>query len=72
NLPGLTLSAQSQNELEQQLPKLAQFSPNPTVRQGFLHYLQHSYQIPGRWQEADDAHLQAACAHLLREVKALG
>lgn len=72
NLPGLTLSAQNQNELEQQLPKLAQFSPNPTVRQGFLHYLQHSYQIPGRWQEADDAHLQAACAHLLREVKALG
>ena len=72
NLPGLTLSAQSQNELEQQLPRLAQFSPNPTVRQGFLHYLQHSYQIPGRWQDANDIHIQAACAHLLREVQALG
>ncbi|MCD8521830.1 MAG: hypothetical protein LRY66_18145 [Saccharospirillaceae bacterium] len=72
NLPGLTLSAQNQTELEQQLPRIAQFSPNPTVRQGFLHYLQHDYQIPGRWQEADDEHIQAACAHLLREVNPLG
>lgn len=72
NLPGLTLSAQSQEELELQLQQLAHFSPNPTLRQGFLSYLKNHYQIPGRWQDADDAHLQAASAHLLREVKALG
>ncbi len=72
NLPGLTLSAQSQDELELQLLQLEHFSPNPTIRQGFLSYLKNHYQVPGRWQEADDAHLQAACAHLLREVKALG
>ncbi|MCA6063126.1 capsular polysaccharide export protein, LipB/KpsS family [Thalassolituus marinus] len=72
NIPGLTLHAQNQNELEQQLPKLVQFIPNPTLRKGLLAYLHNEYQIPGRWQSADDHHIQAACQHLLREVETLG
>lgn len=72
NIPGLTLSAANEQQLTQKLPELMDFHPNPTIRQGLLHYLQSSYQIPGRWQEADDSHLQATCQHLLREVKAFG
>lgn len=72
NIPGLTLSAANEQQLIQQLPALVDFRPNPTIRQGLLHYLQSSYQIPGRWQDADQQHLQAACRQLLREVKALG
>ncbi|AHK14789.1 MULTISPECIES: hypothetical protein [Thalassolituus] len=72
NIAGLTLSAQSQAELEQALPQLVGFKPNPTIRQGLLHYLESEYQIPGRWQDADAKHIEAACAHLEQEVNRLG
>lgn len=72
NLPGLTLSAHNQQMLEQALTALPEFRPNPTIRQGFLHYLAHSYQLPGRWQDAGDTHLNAAAERILHEVRGLG
>ena len=72
NIAGLTLSAQSKAELEQALTQLVGFKPNPTIRQGLLHYLESEYQIPGRWQDADAEHIEAACAHLEQEVNRLG
>ena len=72
NITGLTLIAQNQAELEQALTQLIDFKPNPTVRQGLLHYLEHEYQITGRWQDADACHIEAACARLEKEVNTLG
>ncbi|WP_430460503.1 hypothetical protein ACQUQU_14965 [Thalassolituus sp. LLYu03] len=72
DLPGLTLHAGDQTALERALLSLADFSPNPTLRQGLLAYLHNDYQVPGRWQEADEAHLTAACEHLQRILASNG
>ena len=57
-LPGLTLSARNQDDLTEALPQLSCFTPNPTLRLGFLNYLKYHYQIPGRWQDATEEHCQ--------------
>ena len=68
NIPGLTMCATNQQELQQALTSIPEFCPNPTIRNGFLAYLRNEYQIPGRWQSADQPHISAACKHLLSLV----
>lgn len=63
-LPGLTLSARNQSDLTEALPQLSCFTPNPTLRLGFLNYLKYHYQIPGRWQDATEEHCQATAERI--------
>lgn len=72
DIPGLTLSAHNQSELEKMLPLLNKFSPNQKIRRGLLNYLRNQYQIPGRWQKADEYHIKATCNRLIKEVKHCG
>ena len=67
NLPGLTLSARDQTQLEAALTELPEFNPDPVLRLGFLNYLKHEYQVPGRWQDASDTHC-AAAAERIRDL----
>ena len=72
NLKGLTQSASSQQELETVLPSLPDNLPDEELRRGFLHYLKHSYQIPGRWKEASEDHCRLAAARIAEIVKHYG
>lgn len=64
DMPGLTMSAHNQEALIRALPEISHFSPNPTLRLGFLNYLKHHYQVPGRWQTASGEHCQAAAERI--------
>ncbi len=63
-LPGLALSANSPSSLAECLKQVDNWEPEQELRTEFFNYLASDYQIPGRWQEADNEHL-TACAKKL-------
>lgn len=65
--PSLSLRADSQQALQHCLQQLPDWQPNHLHIQQFFNYLSNRYQLPGKWQHADESHLQA-CAQRLLEL----
>lgn len=57
NIEGMTLEAQSVEELAQALLSIDNWQPELHLRDNFFRYLAHEYQVPGRWQESTPEHL---------------
>jgi len=72
DLPGLTLNATDQRSLEQALVELPGFVPDADIRNGLLHYLKNTYQIPGRWQDAAPEHIKLVADRIRQEGQACG
>ncbi|WP_108125531.1 hypothetical protein [Saccharospirillum mangrovi] len=64
DLPGLTLSAATLDELKVAMADLSTWQPDETLRMGFLGYLAAHYQVPGDWHEASNEHLKAVVDRL--------
>lgn len=63
--PSLCLTANSQEQLKQALLKLPGWQTNQEHSRQLFRYLFNDYQVAGRWQEADEHHIQACAARLL-------
>lgn len=63
-LDGLTLAANNQASLQEQLITVSSWQLNQELRTAFFNYLANDYQVNGRWQEADSNHLRACCEKL--------
>lgn len=70
NIEGLTLKAYSDKELTDTINTLDSWQPNKILRKNFFRYLADEYQLPGRWQECSDEHLEAAVIRI-QQVEAL-
>lgn len=64
NIDGLVVHADDAVSALRQAKAYPQWSLEEPVRQGFLNYLTREYCIPGRWQDAEPAHLQAVAERL--------
>lgn len=65
NIPELALSVSSATTLGLALQELSSFSANADVRLALLNYLKQFYQIPGRWQDPDQKHLNEVARRLM-------
>jgi capsular polysaccharide export protein len=57
NVEGVVMHADSADELVRIVKTYPQWSVDEALRKSFLHYLQHEYCVPGRWQDSSAEHL---------------
>lgn len=57
NIEGVVMHADSPDELVQIAKSYPQWAVDERLRKSFLHYLQHEYCVPGRWQDSSTEHL---------------
>lgn len=57
NVEGVVMHADSADELVRIAKAYPQWSLDEALRRSFLHYLQHEYCVPGRWQDSSVEHL---------------
>lgn len=70
NIEGLTLKAISNQELVEAINTLESWQLNKILQHNFFSYLADEYQLPGRWQEPSDEHLEATITRI-QQVEAL-
>ncbi len=59
NLPGLTLTANTETQLVEQLKNVKNWPDDEPLRRGFIHYLRQHYLLPGDWRDASEQHCMA-------------
>lgn len=57
NVEGVVMHADSASELVAIAKAFPQWPVDEGLRRSFLHYLQHEYCVPGRWQDSSPEHL---------------
>lgn len=57
NVEGVVMHADSADELLQIAKDYPRWPVDEALRKSFLHYLQHEYCVPGRWQDSSAEHL---------------
>jgi capsular polysaccharide export protein len=70
-LPGLCLSAEDSLALIECLKEVEGWENDKALRTAFLNYLASDYQVIGRWQEANIAHLTACSKKLVTIIEAV-
>ncbi|MBQ0785622.1 MAG: hypothetical protein KBT66_15445 [Amphritea sp.] len=70
NIEGLTLKAVSDQELIEAIDTIDGWQLNKLLRENFFSYLAEEYQLPGRWQECSDEHLEITASRI-QQVEAL-
>lgn len=69
NVDGLVMHADSPEALIAAARRFPEWPLEETVRQGFLDYLGGEYCVPGRWQDAEPAHLREVTRRMLQELE---
>lgn len=67
--PSLSLTVDCQSALQHALAELTRWQPNHQHIQQLFHYLSKHYQLPGKWQDAEQNHIEE-CARRLLELAA--
>lgn len=65
SMEGLTLSASDSEQLRKAISAVTNWKPNRRLLNNFFSYLAREYQLPGRWQDATDEHLQHAAERII-------
>ncbi|MDP3816323.1 capsular biosynthesis protein [Pseudomonas sp.] len=64
NVEGVAMHADSRDELMRIAKDFPQWPVDEVLRRSFLHYLQHEYCVPGRWQDSSGEHLMEVARRL--------
>lgn len=69
-IAGLTLTADDQTSLIKQLQTVESWQCDQALRTVFFNYLASSYQVDGRWQDANSEHLSVCAKQLISLIEA--
>lgn len=64
-IDGLTLIAQGQKSLQESLIKFRTWTPDQSLRSGFLTHIRDEHVVPGSWQNPDDHHMDYMASRIL-------
>jgi capsular polysaccharide export protein len=69
NIPGLTVHADDQAAVVDHARRFPEWNLDEQVRLGFLNYMSEAYCVPGRWQDAEPAHLKIVAERLQKGMQ---
>lgn len=67
NVEGVVMHAQSAEEVMRLLARFPDWPVEPSLRRAFLHYLEHVYCVPGRWQDSAPDHLAEVVRRMMKD-----
>lgn len=69
NIEGMVKHADSKEALEKVLKEFRGFTPDRKLTERFLHFLRHSYNIPGTWHNPSGEDVTYASARIMKEAR---